>query len=145
MLIIKRLFILSLLLVIVSSCKNNNNSVDETVEIQEEILPDGQQVYRGEFIFLKDAAVLTTSKEIFAVEMDDKMHELDKVAQALKKTEFDMVNVIIHGTVQPNPMKVKTGEGWEQMISIKKIIEVTPAKSANVINVGKSLDIKEVK
>lgn len=136
---------LSILILSVLSCKNNNKSADEVVDVQEEVLPDGQQLYRGEFIFLKDAAVLTARNEIYAVEIDDKMYELDKVAQALKQTEFDMVNVVIHGTVKPNPLKVTTGEGWEQMITIKKIIEVTPAKSANVINAGKSLDIKEVK
>jgi hypothetical protein len=56
-----------------------------------------------------------------------------------------MVNVVIHGTVKPNPIKAEIGEGWDKMVTITKIIEVTPATSADVIKTGKTLDIKEVK
>ncbi|WP_405370174.1 MULTISPECIES: component of SufBCD complex [unclassified Nonlabens] len=144
----KRLIVFSFLVLSIASCKNESQSTEETVvtkEVTENALPEGEQLYRGEFIYLKDAAVLTTRNEIYAVEINDKMHELNEVAKALKKTEFDMVNVVIHGTIQPNPVKAEIGEGWDQMVSITKIIEVTPATSANVIKTGKTLDIKEVK
>ncbi|MFT4838106.1 MAG: hypothetical protein ACJAWA_000335 [Nonlabens sp.] len=143
-----RLIILSFLLLSVVSCKNDKESTEETTVVKKitaEVLPEGQLVYRGEFIFIEDAAVLTTRNEIYAIAIDDKMKELDKVAKALKKTKFDMVNVVIHGTVKPNPIKVKIGEGWDEMVTITKIIEVTPATSADVIKTGKTLDIKEVK
>jgi hypothetical protein len=143
-----RLIILSFLLLSVVSCKNDKESTEETTVVKKitaEVLPEGQLVYRGEFIFIEDAAVLTTRNEIYAIAIDDKMRELDKVAKALKKTKFDMVNVVIHGTVKPNPIKVKIGEGWDEMVTITKIIEVTPATSADVIKTGKTLDIKEVK
>jgi hypothetical protein len=143
-----RLIILSFLLLSVVSCKNDKKSTEETTVVKKitaEVLPEGQLVYRGEFIFIEDAAVLTTRNEIYAIAIDDKMKELDKVAKALKKTKFDMVNVVIHGTVKPNPIKVKIGEGWDEMVTITKIIEVTPATSADVIKTGKTLDIKEVK
>jgi hypothetical protein len=144
----KRLFILSFLVLSVVSCKNDKDSTEETLVVKEmttEVLPEGQQVYRGEFIFIEDAAVLTTRNKIYAVAIDDKMKELDQVAKALKKTKFDMVNVVIHGTVKPNPIKAEIGEGWDEMVTITKIIEVTPATSADVIKTGKTLDIKEVK
>ncbi|WP_298954752.1 component of SufBCD complex [uncultured Nonlabens sp.] len=144
----KRLIVFSFLVLSVASCKNESQSNRETLvtkEVKEEALPKGEQIYKGEFIYLSDAAVLTTRNEIYAVEINDKMHELNEVATALKKTEFDMVNVVIHGTIQPNPLKSELGEGWDQMVSITKIIEVTPATSANVIKTGKTLDIKEVK
>ncbi|WP_339684996.1 component of SufBCD complex [uncultured Nonlabens sp.] len=144
----KRLFILSFLVLSVVSCKNDKDSTEETPVVKEmttEVLPEGQQVYRGEFIFIEDAAVLTTRNKIYAVAIDDKMKELDQVAKALKKTKFDMVNVVIHATVKPNPIKAEIGEGWDEMVTITKIIEVTPATSADVIKTGKTLDIKEVK
>ncbi|WP_213524247.1 component of SufBCD complex [Nonlabens sp.] len=144
----KRLFILSFLVLSVVSCKNDKEATPDTPIVQKatpEVLPEGQQVYRGEFIFLTDAAVLTTKNEIYAVAIDDKMKELDKAAQALKKTEFDMVNVVIHATVKPNPIKAELGEGWDEMLTITKIIEVTPATSADMFKTGKTLDIKEVK
>jgi methyl coenzyme M reductase subunit D len=143
-----RLFILSFLVLSVVSCKNDKESTEETPVVKKmttEVLPEGQQVYRGEFIFIKDAAVLTTGNEIYAIAIDDKMRELDQVAKALKKTEFDMVNVVIHGTVKPNPIKAEIGEGWDEMVTITKIIEVTPATSADIIKTGKTLDIKDVK
>lgn len=145
----KRLFVLSLLVLSIVSCKDQNKSTDEEPvviqEKKEEILEEGQQLFRGEFIYLSDAAVLTTKSEIYAVKIDEKMHELNEVAKALKQTDYDMVNVVIHGSLSPNPVKAELGEGWDQMVSITKIIEVTPATSANVIKTGKSLDIKEVK
>jgi hypothetical protein len=67
------------------------------------------------------------------------------VAKALKKTEFDMVHVVIHGSLSTNPLKEKLGEGWDQMVTVTKIIEVSPATSANVITTGKTIDIKDVK
>ena len=143
-----RWIVLSILVLSMVSCKNDKNSTDEVVEVQKMepvTLPEGQQIFRGEFIFLEDAAVLTPSKEIYAVQIDEKMQELNEVAKALQQTEFDMVNVVIHGSVKTNPMRIATGEGWEQMVTITKIIEVTQATSANVISAGKKLDIKEVK
>jgi hypothetical protein len=130
------------------SCKNDKESKKETAvinKIKEEVLPKGQKLLRGEFIYLSDAAVLTTSSDIYAVKIDKKMHELDEVARALKQTEFDMVNVTIHGSISANPLKEKLGEGWDQMVTITKIIEVSPATSANVITTGRTLDIKDVK
>jgi methyl coenzyme M reductase subunit D len=144
----KRLIVLSFLALAMVSCKNNKESkegADVIKKMQEEVLPEGQQLFRGEFIFIEDAAVLTARNDIYAVEIDHKMHELNKVAEALKKTEFDMVNVVIHGTVKPNPIKAEIGEGWDEMITITKIIEVTPATNADIIKTGKTLDIKDVK
>jgi hypothetical protein len=145
----KRLIVLTLLVISFISCKDDNKSSEEEAvviqEKKEEVLVEGQQLFKGEFIYLTDAAVLTTKSEIYAVNIDEKMHELNEVAKALKQTDYDMVNVVIHGNLKPNPIKEELGEGWDQMVTITKIIEVTPATSANVIKTGKSLDIKEVK
>ncbi len=144
----KQLIISSFLVLSLISCKNDQTTSQEEVvikEIKQEPLADGEQVFRGEFIYYEDTAVLNTSKELYAVKVDDKMMELVDVAKAIKKSEYDMANVVIHGTVGPNPRHLETGDAWEAMITITKIIEVSPAKSANVITTGKTLDIKEVK
>jgi hypothetical protein len=144
----KRLIVLIFLALAMVSCKNDKESTEETAVIKKmkkEVLPEGQLLFRGEFIYLSDAAVLTTKNEIYAVKIDGKMQELDEVAKALKQTEFDMVNVVIHGSLSSNPLKEELGEGWDKMVTITKIIEVSPATSANVITTGKTLDIKDVK
>ncbi|OUS15881.1 component of SufBCD complex [Nonlabens dokdonensis] len=145
----KQLFFLSFLVLSLISCKNDQNSSnDEEVvikKIEKEPLADGEEIFRGEFIYYEDTAVLNTSRELYAVKVDEKMMELVDVAKAIKKSEYDMANVVIHGKLGPNPRHLETGDAWEQMITITKIIEVSPAKSANVITTGKTLDIKEVK
>jgi hypothetical protein len=124
------------------SCKNESKTVATTLEIpvvekaQEIPLAQGEERFKGDFIYSADAAVLTTAKEIYAVELNDKMHELDAAANALKNTEYDMVHVVVHGIKRPNPLKVATGEGWEHCITITKIIELAPASSMNVIKTG---------
>jgi hypothetical protein len=144
----KRFIVISFLALTIFSCKNDKESKEENAiinKIKEDVLPEGQQLLRGEFIYLSDAAVLTTRNEIYAVQIDKKMHELNEVAKALKKTEFDMVHVVIHGSLSTNPLKEKLGEGWDQMVTVTKIIEVSPATSANLITTGRTIDIKDVK
>lgn len=145
----KRLIVLSLLVLSLVSCKNDKESTEEPVVIEkttEAALPEGEQLFRGEFMYFGDGAVLSTRSETYAVEINDLTLEMDKAAKALQKTEYDMVNVVVHGKLKTNPRYVETnGDAWEQMVTITKIIEVYPAISANVIKTGKSLDIKEVK
>jgi uncharacterized lipoprotein NlpE involved in copper resistance len=132
-----------LLVMILVSCKNDSKDTATDADVpviektQEIPLAAGEERFRGDFIYSGDAAVLTTRDEIYAVAIDEKMHELDAASTALKKTEYDMVTVVVHGIKKPNPMRVETGDGWEHMVTITKIIELAPASSMNVIKTGK--------
>lgn len=139
----KNLILISILLLLVVGCKNISDSSTQPQE--EQLVEVEKDVYTGEFIFLSDAAVLTTKEEIFAVQIDEKMHELQELAQPLKKSDFDMVNVVVKGEVVPNPMRVETGEGWEQMLIIKEIKEVTPSASTPTLAPAQTINIQEVK
>jgi|GEM_PF-1246294 len=127
----RHLFSFILIAVVFISCKNQDTSTDNTVpEIVEKKQPisiDNKTTFKGEFIYAVDAAVLTTKSDMYAVRIDDKMHELQELAQPLKRSEYDMVNVILKGKLVPNPLKVETGEGWDQMLIIEDILEITPA------------------
>lgn len=129
----KRFLVLCLIAITTIACKNQENPSDVVEAASTTTVAEDKNTFKGEFIYLADAAVLTTKNEIYAVRIDDKMHELNDLATPLKKTTFDMVNVVIKGEVVPNPLKVETGEGWEEMIIIKEIMEVTPATSAAVV------------
>lgn len=124
------------------SCKEEKNveevSTTEAEEVKNIPVPAGQQLYSGDFVYAVDAAVLTANNTFYAVEIDSMMQELNRVAQALKENQYDAVNVVIHGVEKPNPLREETGEGWEKMITIKKIIEVTPANNSQVIRTGVS-------
>lgn len=129
----KRFLVLCLIAITTIACKNQEKPSGEVEPVSTVEVVEDKNTFKGEFIYLSDAAVLTTKNEIYAVRIDDKMHELNDLATPLKKTTFDMVNVVIKGEVVPNPLKVETGEGWEEMIIIKEIKEVTPASSAAVV------------
>lgn len=129
----KRILILCLIAITIIACKNQDKPVDVEVAAPTTTVDQDKDIYKGEFIYMADAAVLTTRNEIYAVKIDEKMHELNEFAVPLKKTDFDMVNVVIKGEIVPNPFFVETGEGWKKMMIIKDIIEVTPAVSAAAI------------
>ncbi|KEZ92353.1 hypothetical protein [Nonlabens ulvanivorans] len=130
----KRLLVLCFIIIATVSCKNQEQPLDvaTTEDISTSFVED-ENTYKGEFILLEDAAVLTGKSEIYAVRIDDKLKQLHELALPLQKTKFDMVNVILKGELVPNPLLLETGEGWEQMLIIKEIIEVTPATSAAVV------------
>jgi len=130
----KRLLVLCLIAITTIACKNQENpsNVVDTQQTTTPIIED-KNTFKGEFIYLEDAAVLTTRNEIYAVQIDEMMNELNELAIPLKKTDFDMVNVIIKGEIIPNPLNQETGDGWKEMVVIKEILEVTPATSAAVI------------
>jgi len=100
--------------------KNNGLTIDEVR-------------YKGEYIHLGEAAVLTTPDEIYAIQIDDKVKELDEQSKEFKRTPYDMVQVVLTGELKPNPKKAETGEGWDQMLVIEKIIEVRKAKTSTVM------------
>lgn len=97
-------------------------------------LKEGQQIFEGDFVYLSDAAVLTTGRDIYAVQIDDMMHELDGIAQPLKTEDYDMTNVLIVGRKIRNPLLDEIGEGWPEMVIIDSIIDVKKAKRSTVIS-----------
>jgi len=44
-----------------------------------------------------------------------------------------MVKVVVTGELIANPRRAETGDGWEQMLVIDKIIEVSKATTSSVI------------
>ena len=118
------LFVIS----IFTACKN-----DSKKDTQEEILTtdgsektakqsDGLTLLKGEFIYFADAAVLQTHAEVYAVVINEKMHELDKQVQQYKKEATDMVPVEIRGKITP---KADDDEGWPFRVEIKEILSIT--------------------
>lgn len=96
--------------------------------------PQGE-IFKGEFVYLADAAVLQTQEDIYAVIIDDKMHELDEMVKKYKLEDTDMVPVEIRGIKTQKP---EGEEGWEYRIQITEIINVfEPNPDENsVIKIG---------
>ena len=125
----RKIIVLITLFIGLSACKNDQKSTLVTTE------NSNLAVYKGEFIFTDGAAVLKGSDFIYGVVVDDKMKELaDKVAPA-KKDVYDMVAVIVTGTLAPGPQDKET---WGEFLTIIDIVQVSakPAQADVKIKEG---------
>ena len=119
-----------------SGCKNDKKSenTSDQVEAQEGKTAkqsDGLVLIKGEFVYYADAAVLqSNSSSIYGVVINEKMHELDKLAQQYKTEPTDYVNVEIRGEIIPKP---ENEEGWPYRIIIKEIIKVSKSQIDNEV------------
>jgi len=132
----KKIILLITLFVSLSACKNDQKTTLITTE------NSNLAVYKGEFIFTEGAAVLKGSDFIYGVVVDDKMKELaDKVAP-VKKDVFDMVPVIVTGTLAPGP---QDKEVWPEFLTIIDIVQVSakPAKADVKIKEGDAVKKSE--
>ncbi len=141
----KKTLILLFMFVVVLNCKNDQKVEEQTTENQTEATSkdgktlkqnDGLIAIHGKFLYYKDAAVLQTPTEVYAIVVDDKMHELVEQTNTYKKEPEDMVPVTIRGRMfkkDPNE------EGWENKIEIKEILKVSEPspEDQDIIKIGK--------
>jgi len=138
----KKLFFIALTLTVFISCKNDAKSKQEEGTISSDIdertekQSDGLTLLKGEFIYYADAAVLQTHSEMYAVIIDEKMHELNEQAIKLKTADTDMVPVEIRGIITPKP---ENEEGWPYRVEIKEILKVSKPnpEGGEMITIGK--------
>lgn len=134
-----------LLLTIIAfvSCKSESKSEENTTTIEgtdnterTEKQSDGLTLLKGEFIYYADAAVLQTHNEMYAVIIDDKMHELNEQVMTYKTADTDMVPVEIRGKITPKP---ENEEGWDYRVEIKEILKVSKPnpEGGEMITIGK--------
>jgi hypothetical protein len=128
----KKIFYLFLIATITFSCNNsekkNSENPDENTEVSAQggsVVDVRMPVYRGEFIFTDEAAVLKGKNFVYGVVIDTVARELAARVAPIKKDEFDMVPVVVTGIVSPNPALSEGKEGWEEVITIKNILNVS--------------------
>ena len=120
----KKILVLIAFVIAVSACKNT-----EKEEVTEELLTTENSnlaVYKGEFIYVADAAVLKGKDFIYGVEVNEKMHELAEKVAPVKNDDFDMVPVVVTGLLNDKKEGV---EGWDKILTIIEIIQVSPKPS----------------
>ncbi|PHS67455.1 MAG: hypothetical protein COB12_03245 [Flavobacterium sp.] len=118
----KKIVLLIALSIITFSCKNSEGEPSKKMIDSEakEVLSDNI-IYKGDFIYTADAAVLKGDKFIYGVVLNDMATELAERVKPAKETDFDMVPVAIKGIVSPKP---EGQEGWPEIITITEIIIV---------------------
>jgi hypothetical protein len=116
----KKIVLLAIIGLLILSCKNTEETKDSANENQ------NLTEYQGEFIFTNNAAVLKGSNFIYGVTIDDMAKELAKKVAPVKRDEFDMVPVIVKGTVAN---KEEGQEGWDEILTILEIVSVSNTPS----------------
>lgn len=115
----KKLFVLTLALVVLS-CGEEENT----------------KTYEGNFLATQDAAVLEVNEEMYAVTMDQMAQKLAAQVKPSQTSPHDMVPVTIEAVVKAKPANT---EGWDSIITIKKIVSVSPTA------LGPDIQIQETK
>lgn len=127
----KKLAILLMISIVFMSCKNDSKTEETTTETEAIDMDspnrtskqnDGLTLLNGEFVYYENAAVLQTHREVYGVVLDDKMMELNNMAEAYKKEPTDYATVSIRGKVVPKP---ENEEGWPFRVEIKEILSVS--------------------
>ena len=132
----KNIIITFIIVIAFTSCKNDKKSEGnlDQIETQEEKTTkqdDGLVLIKGEFVYFADAAVLqTNSSSIYGVVINEKMHELNELAQQYKKEPTDYVSVEIRGEIIPKP---ENEEGWPYRINIKEILSVNKSQTEDEV------------
>lgn len=135
----KKILLILITITAFMACKNEAKSepqeaATDASQQRTEKQSDGLTLLKGEFIYYADAAVLQTHREMYAVIIDDKMHELDNMAKPFKKEVTDFVQVEIRGKITPKP---ENEEGWPYRVEIKEILNVkAAAESSEVVKLG---------
>ncbi len=120
----KKTILLLLLSAAVFSCKNSeeNKKIEEvTVENAETL-----KAYTGDYIDSNGALVLMGTNFIYGVKRNEMSEQLSKQVAAVKKNDFDMVNVIVRGVVSKN---TDSDSEWEEVITINEIMRVSEKPS----------------
>lgn len=84
------------------------------------------ETFTGEFLYLEDTAILKGSDFIYAVQLDEQAEDLVKKTEPIKKEVYDMVEVTVKGTLAK---RAENEEGWEEILSIKEIVEIAEEAS----------------
>ena len=122
--IMKNKLILGLALsiaVIATSCQDVEK---KKVKQEGAVIENNGAQISGEYYYSDEGAVLKGSSFIYAVAMDERAKELGARVAKVKNDIYDMVPVVVRGTVKRNPALKEGQEVWEQLLTIKEILSV---------------------
>lgn len=122
----KKIILITFLSIVSFSCKEE---IKTSKEKESKVLLNSaeENLYRGDFIFLKDAAVLKGDNFIYGVSIDELSKQLAERVKEVKVSDFDMVPVAVKGKISK---KQEGQEGWDEILTITEIVLVgnSPSK-----------------
>jgi hypothetical protein len=122
----KKIILITFLSIVSFSCKEEIKTSKEK-ESKVALNSAEENLYRGDFIFLKDAAVLKGNNFIYGVSIDELSKQLAERVKEVKVSDFDMVPVAVKGKIS---QKQEGQEGWDEILTITEIVLVgnSPSK-----------------
>lgn len=118
----KKIALLIVLSIITFSCKDSEEKTSKKmIDSEAKESTSNDKIYKGDFIYTADAAVLKGDNFIYGVVLNDMATELAERVKPAKETDFDMVPVAIKGIVSPKP---EGQEGWPEIVTITEIVMV---------------------
>lgn len=130
----KKIILLLMLSTVVFSCKNSEEKKEETQEVTTENV-ENVKAYKGDFIESNGAMVLMGSNFIYGVKRNMLSESLSKQVAAIKKSDLDMVGVIVRGNVSKN---TDNESEWEEIITLTEIMRVSDKPSEEVIKLNET-------
>ena len=94
----KKIILITFLSIVSFSCKEEIKTSKEK-ESKVALNSAEENLYRGDFIFLKDAAVLKGDNFIYGVSIDELSKQLAERVKEVKVSDFDMVPVAVKGKI----------------------------------------------
>ncbi|MBB4118243.1 hypothetical protein GGR32_000517 [Mesonia hippocampi] len=115
---------------VLTACKNETKTTEAQKEAKSAIANEKEktQILKGEFLYMADAAVLKGDDFIYGVVLDSMVMKLSKKVAPFKKDDYDMIPVIVRGVIKPN-----LEEGWDEVLEIKEILNVSKPEETNLI------------
>ena len=122
----KKIILITFLSIVSFSCKEEIKTSKEK-ESKVALNSAEENLYRGDFIFLKDVAVLKGDNFIYGVSIDELSKQLAERVKEVKVSDFDMVPVAVKGKIS---QKQEGQEGWDEILTITEIVLVgnSPSK-----------------
>ena len=122
----KKIILITFLSIVSFSCKEEIKTSKEK-DSKVALNSAEENLYRGDFIFLKDAAVLKGDNFIYGVSIDELSKQLAERVKEVKVSDFDMVPVAVKGKIS---QKQEGQEGWDEILTITEIVLVgnSPSK-----------------
>jgi hypothetical protein len=114
----KKIILITFLSIVSFSCKEEIKTSKEK-ESKVVLNSAEENLYRGDFIFLKDAAVLKGDNFIYGVSIDELSKQLAERVKEVKVSDFDMVPVAVKGKISK---KQEGQEGWDEILTITEIV-----------------------
>ena len=110
------------------SCQDDEQKELNTEPVTAKV-QDSLEVLQGDYVYVADAAVLRGENFVYGVKQDSVAMLLSDKVSVLKSDDFEMIPVRVKAKILANPRL----EGWDEIIEIKEILEISRASISDSI------------